>query len=123
MNPSGSIAAELLRNEKLLLDPAVRRDRSQAAAFLADDFVEFGSSGRIWTREAILDLLAAEDYDPPAIEDFACRSIADDVVLVTYRTVRTNPETGQQDAALRSSLWTRQSGKWVLRFHQGTRAN
>ena len=118
-----AVEDELLRKEKLLLDTLVRRNRSQVEALLADDFFEFGASGRVWTREAILDLLASEDYIPPAVEDFACRFIADGVALVTYRTVRINPETGQRDAALRSSLWTLQSGRWVVCFHQGTRSN
>jgi hypothetical protein len=118
-----AVAEELLRNEKLLLDPAFRHDRAQVAALLAEDFFEFGSSGRVWSRDTILDLLATEDYVPPVMEDFACRLIADGVVLVTYRTFRINPETGQRDAALRSSLWTRHSGQWVVCFHPGTRSN
>jgi hypothetical protein len=118
-----AVVDELLRKEQLLLDPDFRRDRSRVAALLADDFVEFGVSGRVWSRDAILDLLAAEDYVPPAMDEFACRPVADGVVLVTYRTVRSDPESGQHDAALRSSLWTLQSGQWALRFHQGTRAS
>jgi hypothetical protein len=118
-----SVAAELLRAEMLLLDPAVRRDRARVSALLANDFSEFGASGRIWTRDQILDLLATEEYSPPVVEDFACHRIADDVVLVTYRTVRINKETGQREAALRSSLWIRRSGTWKIRFHQGTRTS
>ena len=70
------------------MDPAVRRDRERVAALLAEDFVEFGSSGRVWTRESILELLATETYTPPAVEDFACRMLGEDVALVTYRAVR-----------------------------------
>ena len=66
------VAAELLRNEKLLLDPAFRRDRSQVAALLAEDFFEFGASGRIWSRDTILDLLATENYAPPMMEEAKC---------------------------------------------------
>jgi len=49
---------------KTLLDPAVRRDRARASAFLANDFVEFGASGRIWNREQILDLLRYRGLHP-----------------------------------------------------------
>ena len=117
-----TVAAELLRAEMLLLDPLVRRDRARVAALLGEDFVEFGASGRVWARAQMLDLLAAERYDPPVIEDFACRRIADTVVLATYRTVRAKGTTGEREVTLRSSLWSKRSGKWVLRFHQGTRA-
>ena len=116
-----AVAAELLSAEMQLLDPAVRRDRARVAALLADDFLEFGASGRVWRRDEILDLLASEQYAPPVLEDFACHRIADEAVLVTYRTIRVNAENGLRETALRSSVWTKRAGKWVIRFHQGTR--
>lgn len=118
---SKATSAELLRAEMLLLDPAVRRDRARVAALLADDFFEFGASGRVWRRDEILDLIPTEPYAPPVLEDFACHRIADDVVLVTYRTLRVNTESGKRETALRSSVWTKRAHKWVIRFHQGTR--
>ncbi len=116
------LAPLLLRNEQTLLDPAVRRDRDRVSALLAEDFVEFGSSGRVWTREQILDLLAKEDYEPPAMEDFRCVRIGAGAALVTYRTVRSDSRTGERSAALRSSVWTNEKGEWRVRFHQGTPA-
>jgi hypothetical protein len=116
-----AVAAELLHAEMLLLDPAVRRDRAQVAALLADDFFEFGSSGRVWTHDQILDLLGTEDYSPPIFEDFACHGMAENIVLVTYRTVRINGETGQRESTLRSSIWSLRAERWRVRFHQGTR--
>ena len=92
----------------------------RVAELLAEDFVEIGASGRIWTRNEILDLLATEEFQPPVIEEFVCRQIADNVLLATYRTVRTDAETGQRSIALRSSLWSKKSDGWCLRFHQGT---
>ena len=115
-------AAELQRLELMLMDPAVRRDRERVSALLAEDFVEFGSSGRVWTRQLTLELLATETCTPPAVEDFASRTLAPDVVLLTYRAVRTDNLSGERTATLRSSLWTRQSGSWQMRFHQGTRS-
>jgi hypothetical protein len=117
-----AICAHLRACEEMLLDPAVRRNRERVAAMLAEDFLEFGSSGRVWTRDQILELLATEDYQPPMMEDFTCSSIAKGVALVTYRTVRTDAESGQSIATLRSSIWIEDSGKWRVRFHQGTRA-
>lgn len=124
-NTAETVAAHLLRCEQMLLDCAVRRDRARVSAFLADDFVEFGASGRIWSREQILNMLAAEDYTPPAMVDFRCRLIADGVALVCYQTVPIDASSGQRAATLRSSLWTNKSGEsggWLIRFHQGTRA-
>lgn len=119
---SRTVAAQLLRGELELLTPSVRRDPDRVGALLTEDFVEFGSSGRVWTRDAILDHLAKEVFSPPVIEDFACQPIAKDVVLVTYRAIRGDEETGQRSTTLRSSIWLKKAGQWRMRFHQGTRA-
>lgn len=98
------------------MDPAFRRNREAVSALLAEDFCEFGSSGRIWSRETILDLLATEDYpSSPAVEDFTLQLLAPDIVLVTYRTVR------PQQSTLRSSVWKRNKTGWQVLFHQGTK--
>jgi hypothetical protein len=115
------IRAHLRSCEEALLDPAVRRDRAQVAGLLAEDFVEFGSSGKVWSREATLDLLATEDFRRPAMEDFNCNWIAGGVVLVTYRTVRVDPQSGEGTEVLRSSIWIEERGEWRMRFHQGTK--
>jgi hypothetical protein len=106
--------------EQSLLDPAVRRDRAHVEQFLAEDFEEFGASGRVWTRTEILDELANERYVPPTIEDFRCVMIADAVALVTYRSVKSSGHAEAQITSLRSSIWTKKDGFWKLRFHQGT---
>jgi hypothetical protein len=116
-------AALLVRNELALLDPDVRRDRTRVGAFLAEDFFEYGSSGRVWTREAIMEPLATEEFIPPAVEEMRCRIIAPGVALVTYRTVRIDANIGARSAVLRSSLWTLEAGGWRMRFHQGTSAH
>jgi hypothetical protein len=113
---------QLRRLEQSLLDSAVRRDAERLRQLLSDDFLEFGSSGRVWTRKSIIDMLATEsNFFPPAIEEFECTFLSEKVVLVTYRTVRTDAKTGEHLCSLRSSVWTRQDGEWRMRFHQGTR--
>jgi ribonuclease HI len=121
-NSPEATAGHLRSLEASLLDPPVRRDRQRVSALLADDFTEIGASGRLWTREAILALLATEDFVPPTIEDFSCRQLAEGVVLATYRAVRTGPVTQECSTALRNSIWTKEDGGWKLRFHQGTQA-
>jgi len=122
MNPHDDLCAHLQACEQALLDPALRRDRKRVSALLTEDFLEFGSSGRVWTRKQILELLETEDYQPPTMEDFECALVADGIALVTYRTVRADAVTSEKAATLRSSLWTKESGTWRVRFHQGTRA-
>ena len=110
-----ALANHLRSLEESLLDPELRRDRSRVSPLLADDFLEFGSSGRIWTRAEILEMLATETYTRPAMVDFACRRLAEDIALVTYKT------SGKETETLRSSLWTRKARTWQVRFHQGTK--
>jgi hypothetical protein len=116
------LCAHLIDRERALLDPAVRRDCALVSELLAEGFLEIGSSGNVWSREQILELLAAEDYRQPAMEDFKCALIAEGVALVTYRTVRMDTQSGDRTTTVRSSLWTKQSGRWRVRFHQGTKA-
>ena len=114
------VGKHLIGCERALLDSAVRRDRAQVEALLAEEFLEFGSSGRVWNRPQIVELLATEAYTAPTAEQMHCARIAADVALVTYRTVRTDAETGRPGVTLRSSLWIREAGRWRVRMHQGT---
>lgn len=121
MTRAEDITLHLRGSEEALLDPAVRRDRTRVGELLADDFVEFGSSGRMWTRNEILDLLAGETHEPIHMADFECALLAEDVALITYRASRTDALRGIRISSLRSSIWTKKPGGWRLRFHQGTR--
>jgi len=55
-----ALAEQLRLLEERLLDPEVRHDRAAAAALLDPEFLEIGSSGRLFTREQILAFLAEE---------------------------------------------------------------
>lgn len=99
-----------------MLDPDVRADVNRVRELLHDDFLEFGSTGRVYTKKVLLDMLRQERPSTVVIRDFAVRQLASDTALVTYRTV------GQSDQeARRSSVWIRQDGAWRMVFHQGTR--
>jgi hypothetical protein len=107
--------------EEQLLDPAFRRDRAAVSALLADTFVEYGSSGRIFTKTQILDHLAAGSPQRIEMADFAVQLIAPDVALVTWRAI-SHAAPGQPAISLRSSLWIRRDHRWQILFHQGTPA-
>jgi hypothetical protein len=109
--------AHVLELEAALLDPAVREDVVQLDALLHPDFVELGASGRIWTRQAILDALPLEgDVAPRATASGLVGHFIDNAtILVTYQTTSTTK------TAVRSSVWVRSNGgNWHIRFHQGT---
>lgn len=116
-----SLGDHLRSLEEALLDPAVRRNRAALEKLLREDFKEFGSSGRVWTRDQVIELLTNETFSPVRVEEFNCALLAESVALVTYRAVRTGLAT--QTFSLRSSIWVREAGEWRLRFHHGTGTN
>ncbi|MDN5900129.1 MAG: ribonuclease HI family protein [Brachybacterium sp.] len=103
---------QITAREQALLGDRLRADPPSAAELLHPSFTEVGASGRRYDREEILARLAPlEDVDA---EEFVADEIAPGVVLLQYIT---NEPRG---AVHRSSLWVQESGRWLLRHHQGT---
>ncbi len=102
--------------ERRLLDLDVRRTPELAGPLIDPEFREYGASGRVWDRAAVLAVEFGPDQEPLVVEDEAAVLLAEDVVLVTYRTRR------REGSTLRSSVWRREpGGPWRILFHQGTR--
>jgi len=119
MTDTTDLTAELRSYEERLLDPAVRADPAQVRALLSPEFTEFGASGRIFDRDAIIATLASEG---PRVarqaRGFKVRLLAPGAALTTWRVKR---DDGIE--TLRSSVWQQQAdGRWLMVFHQGTLA-
>jgi hypothetical protein len=115
------IADHLRALEERLLDTTIRRNSDLVASLLADDFLEFGSSGRTFDKAAILEELRNEPSRPtPLLSDFGIRPLAPDVMLVTYRTTRLSSSGEPISHARRSSIWVNRDNRWQMTFHQGT---
>jgi hypothetical protein len=100
--------------EERLLLPSVRASPEEVATLLADEFIEFGSSGRIYGKQQIIPLLQQEQENTRyTLADFSARRLGADVVLVTYRVV--------ESMTIRSSIWRSMNGRWQMVFHQGTK--
>ncbi|MEP9381583.1 nuclear transport factor 2 family protein [Nocardioides sp. KR10-350] len=104
--------------EESLWRAEVRFDPDLYEPMLHPDFLEFGTSGRVWTREASVAMEGAPIPVELPLSAFAVHEVSDDVVLVTYRTIRSTDEG--RTASNRSSLWQWVGDRWLLRFHQGT---
>jgi hypothetical protein len=113
-------AARLTELEESLWRPSTRFDRAHLDRVYAEDFDEFGRSGKHWSREASLaaDAEAFEAVLP--LPHLRIRALGPDIALLTYRSETTYPEDDVTLVANRSSLWQRIDGEWRLRFHQGT---
>lgn len=109
--PPEALVEEL---ERELLGPLVRGDIGRTAVLLHPDFMEIGSSGRVWTRDAMMMALEEDPGERTDIEVLGSERIGTGAVLLTYRSFT------RSGTILRSSLWVLDGDRWRLRFHQGT---
>lgn len=114
-----SMGEELRRLEELLLEPETRRSEQRVGELLADDFIEIGSSGRVYDRSEVLAQLRSEPPTARRLLDFRARELAPGVALATYRSIRGGAAEAEAHS-LRCSIWARRDGRWRLLFHQGT---
>lgn len=98
--------------ELSLLEPPIRQSREQLTHLIADDFFEFGSSGKSHSKQ---DFIKADHTRPKClVTDFKVKELSKDLALATYKII----ENGI--TLLRSSIWQRHGTEWKMIFHQGT---
>ena len=118
--PDPALESEIRVLEERLLQANTRAARGQVDELLAPDFVEFGSSGRVFDKAAAMQFLAAESESHFSMLQFRIKRLGSDVVLATYIAVTHLPGAPPRHS-LRSSIWVRENYIWQLVFHQGTR--
>ncbi len=104
--------------EEELWREATRFDQQRMLEIIAPDFLEFGRSGRTYRREDTLAITRGPIDAVLPLPDFEARLLHPDIAQVTYNSAVTYDGVVQR--ARRSSVWSRVSSGWVLRFHQGT---
>ena len=113
------VLRELKRREPLFHHPERGTTRRDFEAMTAADFWEVGASGRRYSREYVLGVLAdrhagSEPIDVWSATDFHCRQLARDVYLLTYTRFQ-----GERTPR-RSTVWEKTPQGWQAVFHQGT---
>lgn len=112
---------ELRSLEKELHTMEARRNRQRMDMLLHPDFVEFGRSGRRYTRADILN-----EFGPANVlaavrsENFGLAVLAEGIALLTYASAHEDADGKQYRHTLRSSVWVCTETGWQMRFHQGT---
>lgn len=114
--PTEQLLGTLQGLEESLLVPHVRKS-AQLTELLAEDFIEFGSSGRVYTRADLVDVLQEEQPVTQTTSDFRVLLLAPNVALLTYRIHR---HTDPPVHTLRCSAWRMSDGRWQMVFHQAT---
>ncbi|HET7541691.1 MAG TPA: DUF4440 domain-containing protein [Polyangiaceae bacterium] len=105
-----SLVDEIRDCEEQLLTPAIRASQDELERLVSDQFVEYGSSGRVYDKQAVIAQMLSAPNISVAVSDFRVLELAAQVALATYRT----------GASLRSSIWRREGEQWRIVFHQGT---
>ena len=106
--------------EEQLLQPDVRGSSEKLSALLADEFVEFASSGQAFTKAQVVEALRNEIPARRSLSDFRVALLSNDIAFATYRLTRASDSDPAPVQSLRSSIWRSRGGRWQLLFHQGT---
>src|SRR5437867_2919736 len=79
------LSDHLRKLEEIMTKPDVRRRARELSRLLADDFREFGSSGRTFDKRQIIEALKNQSPVQLWLDEFQVICLAPNVALVTYR--------------------------------------
>ena len=109
----------LIELEKKLLNPAVRKSVEEFSQLLAEDYREFGSTGKVYNKKDTIEALKKEPVGEISARDFKVNLLTPEVAIVTYTAIKRD-NSNIETASLRSSVWKKTGEKWQILFHQGT---
>ncbi|MGV8920877.1 MAG: DUF4440 domain-containing protein [Pseudomonas sp.] len=110
------IREHLEQSERRLQQRMTRLNELEVSNLIADDFVEFGASGNVWSKSDVIEGLKNEEIISRSISHFCVKPLAENVMLVNYQCHNHHSDC----RSLRSSIWTLQGAHWQMTFHQGT---
>ena len=103
--------------EESLWKRETRFDEKYMRSILAEDFFEFGRSGKIYTIDISLSAPDQEINAVLPLKEFNVHEIDEKVVLITYIS---EVQYEELEVGNRSSIWKKTDSGWKLKFHQGT---
>lgn len=109
--PVGEI---LLSNEIALFDSSAEDYERTLDQLIDDDFIEIGSSGKIYTKKMTVGVLlqpGRRSIDP---EFISLRELSENLYMLTFRT------GSGSVTVVRNSIWKRTDSGWKIIYHQGT---
>lgn len=117
------MTAELRAREPVFHMEPEGADEAHFEAMLVDDYFEVGASGRVYTRENVMEIVLGrygrgEPGIDNEVEDFRVRQIGDQMFIATYTLHQPDGHTTR--STRRSTVWTNTAGQWQVVYHQGT---
>ena len=117
------LLAELTALETELHHPGATCTRTRLERLLHPDFHEVGRSRKRYTLQVVIDFLADRTSLPQVVAyDHRLERLADDVALLHFASLETQPDGTHRQAARRVSVWRRTALGRQLHYHQGTPA-
>lgn len=114
---------DLMKSLELsFFDFSIRHSSDKLNELVAEDFIEYGRSGKIFNKQEIIGLLLNSEAPSVKLEDFKTKLLSRDILLVNYLSVIGNSKK-QAERTLRTSIWKLHGDKWKIIFHQGTPLN
>ncbi len=110
--------AALIELEESMWREETRFDLAFQELRFAPDFVEFGRSGRTYTRQQIIRTDARPIQAILPLPNLQVRVLDVNTVQLTYDSEVIYDCVAEY--AHRGSIWSRAKGSWIMRFHQGT---
>lgn len=108
----------LFELEQRLAQVGKRLSAEEASSLVAEDFLEFGSSGKVWSKAEIIAAMSQWGPVERIVQDFSVRELRASVCLVTYKVIGLDGRP--VPFSLRSSIWQKYGDSWQIVFHQGT---
>jgi hypothetical protein len=110
----------LFELEQRLAQVDRRLSAEDAGSLIAEDFVEFGASGKVWSKAEIIAAMSQWAPMERIVENFSVRELSASVCLVTYKVIGVTEDRRNSHFTLRSSIWRYTGEGWQIVFHQGT---
>ena len=102
MKKEASLELHIRELEERLFQPGIWRSTEGMSDLLADEFIEFGSSGRIYSKQHVIDIRRRDPAPNVSIADFRLRLLGRDVMMATYRVEKSIPGEEGSARSLRS---------------------
>ena len=100
------------------MEKDTRKNKNELEKLISKDFIEYGSSGLIYSYdETINGLLNETEEKIYKIIKMETKIISKNIVMVLY-IIDINGNISN-----RSSIWKKENNEWKIIFHQGTKVN
>jgi len=114
----------MISREISLIEARIKNDSLILERSFANDFTMVGVDGKLVEGEEALDEARDSDVEGLSPYNFKILAINDNTVIVSYELIVKTPPAEDQGPPPRyqhvSSVWTRQTGEWKLKFQQIT---